>query len=791
MSQTNNDMYSQKLNNVDIDLKELVQSLLKYKVSILVITLIAALIASYVLYFKPDVYSSNALIEVKSVAGGTKGNISGSDFLEGAFSGFGGTNVNKDIEILKTFHANDLVLNKINFNTRYFVDSGLKQLEFYNNSPLAVKNVTIFNRDIIWRQIKIIPVKDGFYLQIQNTFKDKILHLLLDKELLQVDGEQLHHYGTPIKNAYFELTIDKKESVNQPIYFVLLNNNRTVFEALIKNNLEITQANLNTPLITITYKDTVPQRADAYVNALADSFILQSVSEKTKGNDRIIDFINSQLTDIKKTLDESETKLENYRIKNQAIDPKLQGSTYITELTKIEIELSKNELNEQMLKNLLEYIKGDINLDSISPSLEELGDQTTLALITKLQDLQINEEGLKIQYSGKHPGLIAVRKQIQFITEKIKLNLMNLKSSMRHRNQNLKNLKQTYDENIASLPTQERILINLKRDYEVNSETYKYLLRKKSENEMIKVAILSDYRIIDPAYNSGMPIGPKHSLILLGALILGFILGIVQALLRSFMNDKIQSKKDIEDLTTIPIYGILPMLKTNKIKLEVLKNPKSPFAESFRSLRTNLQFSHKEKQSNIILISSTISGEGKTTTAANLATIFQMANYRTIVINLDLRKPTLHHYFDADNTHGMSTYLSSKHSMSEIIKSTDYQNLDIITSGPIPPNPSELILSDKLDALLESLKETYEYIIIDSAPLGLVADTMHLMQYADLSLIVVRVNYSKKPFLTDLNTLISQHKLSHIGLVVNDVCVSSSSYGYGYGYGYGHDQDKR
>ena len=203
---------------------------------------------------------------------------------------------------------------------------------------------------------------------------------------------------------------------------------------------------------------------------------------------------------------------------------------------------------------------------------------------------------------------------------------------------------------------------------------------------------------------------------------LGMILGVSQAFLRNFMNDKIQSKNDIESLTTLPIYGILPTLKQNIIKIEVFKDPKSPFAESYRSLRTNLQFSRKENQANVILVTSTIAGEGKSTTAANLGAIFQMADYRSIVINLDLGKPTLHHYFNVDNSSGMSTYLSGKNSIGEIIQSTQYENLDIIASGPIPPNPSELILTDKLDKLLDDLREVYDYIFIDSAPLGLVTD---------------------------------------------------------------------
>ena len=784
MKQTIKEINVNTLNGDEFDLREVFNTFLHYKWSILLITLFTVLMAAYSLYFKPDIYSSSAVIEVKSSAGGTTGNMSGGDFLGGALSGFGSSNVNKDIEILKTFHVNNTVLNKLNFHTRYYVDKGFKQVEIYDNLPIEVKNVTVIDEKIAGFKVKFTPVENGYHLQVENTFKSQILHSLFDKEIIELDDEEIYPYGKLIKNAYFELIVEKKDTISQPLYFVLLTNSRNIFEGM-KASLQITQINPDAPIINITYTDTIPSRADAYVNAVAESFIHQSVSEKSKGNDRIIAFINKQLTDIKTKLDNSEKRLEKYRIENKAINPTLQGSTYIRELSNIEIELSQNDLKEMLMQNLLAFVAKGKNLDAMAPLLMELNDPSTLALITRLQEAQIKEEGLKAEYSGRHPGLIAVRKQIQYIIEKIILNIENLKSSMAHRNLNLIKLKKSYDKNIETLPTQERILINLKRDYEVNAETYKYLLQKKSENEMIKVAILSDYRVIDSAYHSSKPISPKRALFLVIFFMVGMILGISQALLRNLMNDKIQNKNDIERLTTIPIYGILPILKQDIIKLEVFKDPKSPFAESYRSLRTNLQFSRKENEANIVLVTSTIAGEGKSTTAANLGAIFQMADYRSIVINLDLRKPTLHHYFNVDNSSGMSTYLSGKNSIGEIIQSTQYENLDVIASGPIPPNPSELILTDKLDKLLNDLKDVYDYIFIDSAPLGLVTDTMHLMQYADTSLIVFRENYAKKSFVADLNNLVERHNLKHIGIVINSADISSGSYGYGYGYGYG------
>jgi capsular exopolysaccharide synthesis family protein len=781
----------QRTHEVDIDVKELFEALLSYKWSILFTSLLILLATGWFLYFKTPVYSSYAIIE--ATPSGSK-SVDGGDLLGSAFGSVSNTNVNKEIEILQTFNINNYALNKVDFHTQYFIDEGFKKIELYDDLPIQVKNVTVFYKNdlnIINMMIKLIPVKGGYHLQVENLFKNKMLHWLLDKEIIKLDDQKIYHYGNPVKTDYFELMIEKKDTIDQPLYFVIKGDNRQIYEGMIKNNLTITQPNPGAPLINVAYENAIPKRANTYVNTLIDVFIQQSVAEKTKGNDRIIDFINNQLRDIKTKLDNSEKKLESYRIKNQAIDPKMQAQTYISELSKIDIELSQNELKELLIQEILKFAKENKDLEALAPYLIQLDDQSTIALITKLQEAQIAKVGIRTQYSERHPGYLAALKQIQIIKKKIILNIRTLRSSMLHRNENLKKLKESYDKKLASLPTQERTLINLKRDYEVSSETYNYLLKKKSENEMLKVAILSDYRVIDYAYNDYQPIGLKSSVMVFAALILGIILGVVQALIRHFLNDKIQNKKDIENLTTIPIYGILPALKQKVLKLEVFKDPKSPFAESYRSLRTNLQFTRKENQANVILITSTIAGEGKSTTAANLGAIFQMADYRSIVINLDLRKPTLHHYFNVANSAGMSTYLSGKSSIGEIIQSTDYENLDIIASGPIPPNPSELIITDKLDRLFNDLKDVYDYIFIDSAPLGLVTDTMHLMQYADTSLIVFRENYAKKSFITDLNNLVRAHDLKHIGIIINSVDISSGgSYGYGYGYGYGYDTKK-
>ena len=314
---------------------------------------------------------------------------------------------------------------------------------------------------------------------------------------------------------------------------------------------------------------------------------------------------------------------------------------------------------------------------------------------------------------------------------------------------------------------------------------YEYLLKKEAENKIIQFATFSDYQIIDHAYTSTHPIKNKQSLILILSLIVGFIFASLLAFIRNHFNQDIQSQQDIEKLTTLPIYGSIPFQKQKRYELKVNTDDKSPFTESFRTLRTNLQFIKKENSSTTILITSTVASEGKTTVSANLASILAKAHYNTLLINLDIRKPTLHKFFSLSNEIGITNYLNGQCSLEEIISKTEFGNLDIITSGPIPQNPSELILSKRLSSLLALVKTKYDYIIIDTAPIGIVTDTKNLMQYSDLNLMILKEDYAKKEFIKTLEQMIEKHNFKNIGLLLNASKDSGGEYGYGYSYEYG------
>ena len=764
----------------EIDFKQIIEILLKYIWSIVFIVLISTLIVLAYLYFQPSIYRSSALIEVKS---NPQNNLIGED--QPVFTTIGKEKIDKEIEILQSFYINNKVLNKVNLQTKFYIKNDYKKVEIYKDIPISVTNIAIFEDKITGKKIKITPVKDGYYLSMSKSFLDKFLEQYIPwyekKNELTLENIK-HEFNKTIETAYFALKIKKEHTFDKPIFFTLNGDNKNIFDSVI-NNLKVNQVTEFAPLIRVEYEDNIIERADEYVNTLIDSFIEQSVEDKEKKTDTIIEFIDKQLVETKNKLNEYESKLEQYKITHNAIQPSLQGTTYINELSKLDNELSEYRHKQKLILNILKLAKNNTNLDSLATSLLKLDDIPTMTLIEKLQEVQIKEEELRAKYSYKHPSLRPIKKQTYHIQKNIIKNIKNLNSRVSAKIKSLEKLKNDYKEKLDTLPTKERKLVGLKRDYEVSAKIYDNLLKKKSENQILKVAIQSDYRVIDYANNTkALPIRPKRMFTLLLGLLFGLSIGIFQAFMRNYFDNKITSKVELEDLTNLPLYGIIPELKKKNILVEVRNDPKSPYTESFRSLRTNLQFSQNKNEAHTILITSTIMGEGKSTTVANLSAIFNLAGYKCIAINLDMRKPTLHKYFNVSNSVGMSTYLSGKNKISDIIQFSEYDNLHIITSGPIPPNPSELIMHDRMGELLDDLKSKYDYIFIDSAPLGLVTDTMNLILYVDTTLVVFRENYALKAYVKDLNDLVDRHNLKHIGVLLNGSKMTTGSYGYGYGY---------
>jgi len=720
---------------------ELYKRVLPYKWSIVFITLLAIVFAKYQLYFIPSTYESYAIIKVKSNFNQFKTN----DLLRDSLTNSSTVGIKQEILSLKTFRANKKTLDKVDFTVQYFSKVDYKTLELYDDAPIDLQINSEEPLTLLHSKIEVKFKANGYTLTTKKFGESTV-----------------YPFDEEVKTSYFTGTMSKIASFTSATYIVLNGDSRQIYENIIKSKLKVTQIDTGANLIKVAFQDTIPSRANSYVNTLVQEYITQSLQTKDNTNKKVLSFLDLQLESIKEKLEKSENRLEAYKTIN-SVEPSVKSKDSFDKLSTIDLDLSALTLKEKLAKNLIVFVKNNRNLDAIGPTLLEFNDQATIKFIDTLEEMQQKEDLLTLEFTDAYPELINLRKSMNRIKRKILLNVRNLKSKLTTKRTNLERQKAKYEHILKNLPQKEKKLIHLKRDYEVNSKMYTYLLEKKSENELIKVASVSNYAIIDKAYTPTRPIKPKRLIYLITATIIGFILAVVIALLRSLFINKVTTHKEIQTLTKLPVYGVIPLYANAVFSTIKLK-------EAYHKLATNLQFSKNEHSGNIVLISSYMQGEGKTTTIVNLAGVFQNTQYKTVVIDLNLRTPSLQGHFGIEQQYsGMSTYLSQRDNIGNIIFSTNFQNLDIIPAGPVPPNPSELILSNRLTELFEILKKKYDYILIDTASYDLALETLYLMKFTNINLIVLREKFSKNSTITELERIIQEKNLKNMGLVLKSI----------------------
>ena len=728
-------MTSSKQENYIIELFKRVSP---YKWSILIIMILFVVLMKVKLYFTPSVFESYAIIKVKI----NENKVEGKDLLRNSLFKTNTVGINQEMAILQTYKINQKALEKVDMHVQYYVKEGYKKVEIYKDIPIYLHDITKSKSKFINYPITLHPLEEGFTLSIKDY-----------------PDSTIYPYDEPIETPFFTGTVTQKREFSFPIDLKLQGDNRHIYESKIKSSLSVSQLKLETNLIKVAFQDRIPERANTYLDALVDVYISRSVRKKNSMNSKILDFLDERLAITKTKLEASESELEKYQSENKNIDPSINSRDSYSKLSDIELQLSEIQLKEQLINNLIIFIKRNRNLDSIAPTLLEFNAQSTLKLITDIQGLQVKEDELALEFTKRYPPLIQLRKRIKRLKRQIALNVKNLKSTLVFKRKSLLKQKAKYESVLTALPKKEKNYINFKRNYEVNSKIYTYLLEKKSENELVQVATISDYEAVDKAYSSLAPLKPKRMGLLILSAIIGMGLGMVLALIRSFMKNKIDKQKDIELLTKLPFYGRIPLFQEKKGVNRAIE-------EAYRQLAINLQFSKKEDEGNIVVIISPSQGEGKTTTLANLSGIFKETKYSSILIDLDMKNPSLHTYFGMDLPYsGMSTYLSKRDNLGNIIFTTKYPNLDIITAGPIPPDPVELIFSSKLEELFGVLKKRYDYIFIDTSSFDAFPEVVHLMKYADKNLVVLRESVTTKASLANLEHSIQENNLKNIGLV--------------------------
>lgn len=717
------------------------------------------------------------------------------NLLEGLELFSGKKNLKNEIVILNSYSISERIVNELELGISYFQHGFIMSNEIFESSPFKVH--------VDSSHVQLTGV--DFYLKIKNenefelSIKSKdqnpynIYSEKLDKNLTtNITLKKNYSFGDKIESKYFSFTIKKTQYFdldkiieNNKTFSFKLNQTKLYAQKLI-NNININPINKETSVLKLNIKGPTPKKNIRILDKLTEIYIRSGLNDKNIMAISTINFIDEQLLIIQDSLSLIENKLEKFRVENPNLEiVDKEFGTYFQK-QKLDNSLSEQSVNIKYYKSILTYLEDEKNSNSIvSPTSMGISNPELNSLINQLINLYSKKGELKLTTTEKNPTFQAILAQISNTKNTIIENVNNLIASATIYEQDLKNRITNFNSKIERLPEAEKKYLILKRKHEYNEQTSVYLQQKRYEASLAKAGTESDHKVIDSArLDSERPIKPRKSLTYFISILFGILFPVSVISIRDFFSDTIKSKSDLENQTDIPILGLIGHSdKANS--LVVPKSSKSIIAESFRSLRTNIQYLAAEKNKKIISVTSSVGGEGKTFVTMNLASIFALSGHKTVLIGGDLRKPKLHEDFNFKSGKGLSSYLINKASLEEIVQKSEIESLDVIPSGPTPPNPAELLDSVKMKNLLNELNKKYDFVIIDTPPIGLVTDGVILMRNSDVNLYVVRHNYTKTRSLTVINNLYKQEKIDNANIIINDYKYSSSGYGYGYGYGYG------
>lgn len=711
---------------------------------------------------------------------------------------WGGTTdkVNTAVITLKSRSHNEEVVERLQYYMTYLKDGKYQQVDAYKETPFFVQ-VDTNKAQMLNHQIQVVftdsvnfklsvDFKEGKNISFQNyTTKEKTSRFV-EAGQFAADFKIGQRISTPFFNGVFLPNPEMVSRPGTPYYLVFQD-----YDAAVKTYLGIRVEPESKGSSVLKMRLTGNNKAKMvdYLNSSVQVLSESMLERKNLFATKTIKFIDSSLAQKSEELSSVEDELNKFKNKNAIFDLASEGSEINAKLN--ELDMQKEAVNRELnyFNTLQEYLvmRSDYR-DVPAPSVAGISEASVVSGVGKI--VALAEERNKLQYSFKEgaPIFNDIDRQINAVKSVL---LENIRSSKSLKTQELTNINRNisqYEGQIRKLPKEQQDLLNIERRYNLSQGTYNLFLAKRSEAGLVKAANVSDVMVIDSAKDTGGgKIGPNTQLNYMMAGLLGLFLPMIVVFVRVFFDTKIRNVKELERITPIPLLGVVGKshLDTN---LAVLTQPKSAIAESFRSLRASLQFIYKKQGiegAKTVLVTSSVSGEGKTFCSINLASVFALSEKRTVLVGLDLRKPKIFGDFNIDNRVGVVNYLINEADVDTIIQKTQLEFLDVIPSGPIPPNPSELLIGEQLDRLIDTLKERYDYIILDSPPLGLVSDSLELIKHVDATLYIVRFNYTHKNMLTFVNDKYKTGEVKHISLVLNEY-VEKIGRGYGYGYGYGY-----
>lgn len=705
-------------------------------------------------------------------------------------------NIENDITNLSSYELVYSTVNSMNLEISYFREyRKIFKLteELFGTSPITVSI----------DKSHIQPLGANIYIKILNdsTFRLTVsqkkvsFYNYVDNQIISEDNvveiDTLCPFNETISNSMFRFSVslneenlnnlttkktNKKAAVKDQFYFKF--NHLDYLAKGYLRNLKVDRASPLGSIINVRFYESNLDKTITFLNRYLNSFLDANLAKKNNVAKNTVQFIDTQISGISDSLVRSESALRNYKSTNQVMDLSFQGQRIYEQMTAIETERANLKIQERYYTYVINYFKTTNDVSGLTPpSAMNVSDPIINQLITNFNDLNAQRSANvagsnpeKNIFIGQLDNKINIQKQI--ILENFKNNLNTLTLSLNE----LDYRQEKLSKEISSLPRTEMNMVSMQRKFSLNDEIYTYLLQKRSEAQISLASTRPDYEIVEFARTiTSKIVAPKKALDLFLALFLGLLLPTLYLMIRDFFDDKIRSINDAEYMLH---RAVMSVIYSNNLKSEsvVAEFPKSAISESFRNLRSSLFLKSDHEKSKVILITSSQPQDGKSFVSLNLSSSIASVGYKTILIDCDLRRPTLHIKLKEENTVGLTNFMMKKSSAEEIIKNTSITNLDFISAGPVVPNPSELIESGVLDNLVSFLKTSYNYIIIDTTPVGIVADAILMMKYASKVLMVIRNNYTRKDIFANVINNMKSNKLSNYDIVYNDLSLHKSSY---------------
>lgn len=761
-----------KTGDDEIDLSGLVREISEKRLWF-IIALVVCLAAAFI-YIKISlpVYESSATVLIEESGSSS---VKMEDFLAGDLFG-DQANIATEKGILGSRSVMQETIEQLKLQVSYFNTSVFPYLPRYKKHPFTV---VIDSTSVVPHWLYDVPVLFSF----MNDNQFRLTIKAEDETGKEYSLSEVYSFNTKIKNDVFSFVIK-----NDPTF--VRNEDYSDYEFIIHSlskqvNDYLTRMKIESPdkdatIVKLTFRDEIPERAVDVLNKLCEVYINLDIQDKTSVASLTLKFVDEQLNQTTSVVNDIEAELQGFKEKNKTVNLSEESKAFLDRLNTIDVEKMKSDIELKSLDNLLQYVTSNADMTEMAPSTMGLPDPLLVELISKFQELQSKRKSLSYGVKNATPAIKVIDQQIADTRASLIENIKSIRQNILSTNVTLNKQLNDYESRIRQVPEIERELLSIQRRFEVNQNIYIYLLQKKAETSIAKAAAISDNKVLDDAFLSEEPVEPNKKAIILFAFFAALLIPLLLIFTIKFLRTTISGREELAKLTNVPILGVVGHVNKND-NLIVQHNPKSRIAEAFRSIRTNLQFFGAGTGNKVILISSSVGGEGKSFVTINLASVFAMQDYKVVIVGLDLRKPKLFDDFNTSNDSGVSTYLIGGEKLTDLIKHTGVNNLDLIPSGPVPPNPSELISKPEMGKMFEELRKIYDYIIVDTPPLGIVSDAFLIMNNSDINVYVVRENYSRKEYITSLNEQFEHGKFKNLSILVND-----SGFGQAYGYGYGH-----